>query len=154
MSCVFCGHPAWTYCVYIEIAPFFPLFFAASVSSAESFRHRHVSQVLPYPLADFSLEPNIPKRNMSPDLVLLLSTHPQDHGSPMFPLGVYHIASPSIWPAVQSLQRGRSTYPWVTMWCVCAYVSDLLCRCIVRLLDGSMMVLHLSGSTFLTSDGF
>ena len=32
-------------------------------------------------------------------------------GSPMFPLVVHQPASPSIWPAVQSLQRGLSTNP-------------------------------------------
>ena len=31
---------------------------------------------------------------------------------------------------------------------------DLPCCCIVQLLEGSMMVLHLSGSHFLTLDGF
>ena len=40
-------------------------------------------------------------------------------GSPMFPLVVHQPASPSIWPAVQSLRRGLSTNPGVTMWCVC-----------------------------------
>ena len=40
-------------------------------------------------------------------------------GSPMFPLVVYQPASPSIRPAVQSLRRGLSTNPGVTMWCVC-----------------------------------
>ena len=30
-------------------------------------------------------------------------------GSPMFPLVVHQPASPSIWPAVQSLRRGLST---------------------------------------------
>ena len=40
-------------------------------------------------------------------------------GSPMFPLVVHQPASPSIWPAVQSLQRGLSTNPGATMWCVC-----------------------------------
>ena len=40
-------------------------------------------------------------------------------GSSMFPLVVHQPASPSIWPAVQSLQRGLSTNPGVTMWCVC-----------------------------------
>ena len=32
-------------------------------------------------------------------------------GSPMFPLVVHQPASPSIWPAVQSLRRGLSTIP-------------------------------------------
>ena len=40
-------------------------------------------------------------------------------GSPMFPLVVHQPASPFIWPAVQSLRRGLSTNPGVTMWCVC-----------------------------------
>ena len=40
-------------------------------------------------------------------------------GSPMFPLVVNQPASLSIWPAVQSLRRGMSTNPGVTMWCVC-----------------------------------
>ena len=39
--------------------------------------------------------------------------------SPMFPLVVHQPASPSIWPAVQSLRRGLSTNPGATMWCVC-----------------------------------
>ena len=34
-------------------------------------------------------------------------------GSPMFPLVVHQPASPSIWPAVQSLRRGLSTNPGV-----------------------------------------
>ena len=42
-------------------------------------------------------------------------------GSPMFPLVVHQIASPSIWAAVQSHQRGLSTNPGATMWCVCAW---------------------------------
>ena len=33
-------------------------------------------------------------------------------GNPMFPLVVHQPASPSIWPAVQSLRRGLSTNPW------------------------------------------
>ena len=40
-------------------------------------------------------------------------------GSSMFPLVVHQPAFPSIWPAVQSLRRGLSTNPGVTMWCVC-----------------------------------
>ena len=37
-------------------------------------------------------------------------------GGPMFPLVGHQPASPSIWPAVQSLRRGLSTNPGVTMW--------------------------------------
>ena len=40
-------------------------------------------------------------------------------GSLMFPLVVHQPASPSIWPAVQSLRRGLSTNPGAPMWCVC-----------------------------------
>ena len=40
-------------------------------------------------------------------------------GSPMFPLVVHQPASPSTWPAVQSLRRGLSTNSGATMWCVC-----------------------------------
>ena len=57
-----------------------------------------------------------------PPTLLLLSTHshgPCWWGSPMFPLVVHQPASPSIWPAVQSLRRGLSTNPGATMWCVC-----------------------------------
>ena len=42
-------------------------------------------------------------------------------GSRIIPLLVHQPASPSIWPAVPSLQRGLSTNPWVTMSCVCHY---------------------------------
>ena len=37
----------------------------------------------------------------------------------MLPLVVHQPASPSIWPAVQSLRRVLSTNPGVLMWCVC-----------------------------------
>ena len=40
-------------------------------------------------------------------------------GSPIFPLVVHQPASPSIWPAVQSLWRCLSRNPGMTMWCVC-----------------------------------
>ena len=52
-------------------------------------------------------------------VVLLLSTHSHDPSSgwsPMFPLVVHQKASPSIWPAVQSLRQGLSTNPGVAMW--------------------------------------
>ena len=39
--------------------------------------------------------------------------------SPIFPLVIHQPASPSIWSAVKSLRRGMSTYPGVTMGCVC-----------------------------------
>ena len=40
-------------------------------------------------------------------------------GSPIIPLLVHHPAYLSIWPAAPSLQRGLSTNPGVTVWCVC-----------------------------------
>ena len=40
-------------------------------------------------------------------------------GSSMFPLVVHQPAPPSIWTTVQSLRRGLSTNPGVTMWFVC-----------------------------------
>ena len=48
----------------------------------------------------------------------LLSTHVSGR-SPIFPLVVHQPASPSIWPAVQSVRWGLSTNPGVTMWFVC-----------------------------------
>ena len=48
-------------------------------------------------------------------------------GSPIFPLVVHQPASPSIWPAVQSLRRGLSTNPGPTMWCVCGCVYGCVC---------------------------
>ena len=39
-------------------------------------------------------------------------------GSPIFPLVVYQPASPSILPAVDSIRRGLSINPGMTMWCV------------------------------------
>ena len=54
-------------------------------------------------------------------------------GSPMFPLVVHQPASPSIWPAVQSLRRGLSTNPGVTMGCICgcSWRDDVchVCEC-------------------------
>ena len=40
-------------------------------------------------------------------------------GNPIFLLVVHQPASPSLWPSVQSLQRGLHTNSGVTMWCVC-----------------------------------
>ena len=55
-------------------------------------------------------------------LLLLLSTHSLDPclwGSPIIPLLVHQPAYLSIWPAAPSPQRGLSTNPGVTVWCVC-----------------------------------
>ena len=67
-------------------------------------------------------------------------------GSPMFPLVVHQPASPSIWPAVQSLRRGLSTNPEATMWCVCGCLSTLI------LFKYECMVGHLFGRTFVWSE--
>ena len=53
---------------------------------------------------------------------VVVSTHSLDPclwGSPIIPLVVHQPASPSIWPAVQSLRWGLSTNPGMTTWCVC-----------------------------------
>ena len=58
-------------------------------------------------------------------------------GSPMFPLVVHQPASPSIWPAVQSLRRGLSTNPGATM---CAYVGaveEMMCVVCVDVTEGA-----------------
>ena len=61
----------------------------------------------------------------------------------MFPLVVHQPASPSIWPAVQSLRRGLSTNPGVTMWwhsgdgCV---LASTLCKYDLR--KGDLSVLN------------
>ena len=64
----------------------------------------------------------LPVRSVSQILLLCCLPTPMtlaSGGSPMFPLAVHQPASPSIWPAVQSLRRGLSTNPGATMWCVC-----------------------------------
>ena len=50
-------------------------------------------------------------------------------GSPIITSLVHQPAYPSIWPAAQSLRRGLSTNPGVTMWCVCGCSwRDDVCR--------------------------
>ena len=61
--------------------------------------------------------------------------------SPMFPLVVHQPASPSIWPAVQSLRWGLSTNPGVIMWCVCGNSwRDDVCR-VCECYRGGIMVM-------------
>ena len=57
-------------------------------------------------------------------------------GSPMFPLLVHQPASPSIWPAVQSLRRGLSTTPGLTMWCLWGAVEEMMCVVCVSVTEG------------------
>ena len=47
-------------------------------------------------------------------------------GSPMFPLVVHQPASPSIWPAVQSLRRGLSTNLGDCMFVSCVHHVTVL----------------------------
>ena len=58
-------------------------------------------------------------------------------GSPMFPHVVHQPASPSIWPAVQSLRRGLSTNPGVTMWCTMGAVEEMMCVVCVDVAEGA-----------------
>ena len=46
--------------------------------------------------------------------------------SRLFPLEVHQLATPSIWLVVQSLQRGLSTSPRLTTWCIYA-VEEMMC---------------------------
>ena len=60
-------------------------------------------------------------------MLFVVSTHSLDPclwggggvGSPIISLLVHQPAYLSIWPAAPSLQRGLSTNPGVTMWCIC-----------------------------------
>ena len=60
-------------------------------------------------------------------------------GSPMFPLVVHQPASPSIWPAVQSLRRGLSTNPGasnvVRMWV--QLNEEMMCVVCVDVTEGA-----------------
>ena len=51
-------------------------------------------------------------------------------GSPMFPLVVHQPASPSIWPAVQSLRRGLSTNPGVQCGAYVGAVEEMCVVCV------------------------
>ena len=48
-------------------------------------------------------------------------------GSPMFPLVVHQPASPSIWPAVQSLRRGLSTIQGRQFGAYVGAVEEMMC---------------------------
>ena len=69
MRRVFCIHPARTCCVSIEVAPFLPLLFTASVSSAESVYASPCEPGLLYPLAGTSFKMTMPNRDLSLDLL-------------------------------------------------------------------------------------
>ena len=59
-------------------------------------------------------------------------------GSPMFSLVAHQPASTSNWQAVQSLRRGLSTNPGVTMWCVCVgTVDEPMCVMCVSFAEGA-----------------
>ena len=80
---------------------------------------RHRNTVEPMILADVR---KATLQAIHTDVVLLLSTNSLDPclwRSPIIPLLVHQPAYLPIWPAAPSLQRGLSTNPGVTMWCVC-----------------------------------
>ena len=56
-------------------------------------------------------------------------------GSPIVPLVVLQPASPSIWPAVQSLRQGLPTNPGVAIWCV-GTVEEMMCVVYVSVTNG------------------
>ena len=87
--------------------------------------------------------------------MLLLSTHSHDPclwGCPIFPLVVHQSASPSVWPVVQSLRRGLSTKPGVTMGvvCGCSWRDDVYCVC--EFYKGGIVVMDVFASTLCKYD--
>ena len=58
-------------------------------------------------------------------------------GSLMFPLLVHQPASPSIWPAVQSLLQGLSTNPGVTCGAYVGAVEENMCVVCVDVTEGA-----------------
>ena len=58
-------------------------------------------------------------------------------GSSMFPLVVHQPASPSIWPAVQSLRRGLSTNPGVKYGAYVGAVEKMMCVGCVDVTEGA-----------------
>ena len=58
-------------------------------------------------------------------------------GSPMFPLVVHQPASPSIWPAVQSLRRGLSTNPGWQCGAYMGAVEEMMCVVSVDVTEGA-----------------
>ena len=71
-------------------------------------------------------------------------------GSPMFPLVVHQQASPSIWPAVQSLRRGLSTNPGRQCGAYVGAVEEMMCVVCVDITEGGIVVMDVFlASTFL-----
>ena len=58
-------------------------------------------------------------------------------GSPMFPLVVHQPASPSIWPAVQSLRRGLSTIQGRQCGAYVGAVEEMMCVVCVDVTEGA-----------------
>ena len=58
-------------------------------------------------------------------------------GSPMFPLVVHQPASPSIWPAVQSLRRGLSRNPGRQCGAYVGAVEEMMCVVCVDVTEGA-----------------
>ena len=73
-------------------------------------------------------------------------------GSPMFPLVVHQPASPSIWPAVQSLRRGLSTNPGVTSGAYVGAVEEMMCVVCVDVTEGHSGDGCVLASTFCKCD--
>ena len=55
----------------------------------------------------------------------------------MFPLVVHQPASPSIWPAVQSLRRGLSTNPGGQCGAYVGAVEEMMCVVCVDVTEGA-----------------
>ena len=58
-------------------------------------------------------------------------------GSPMFPLVVHQPASPSIWPAVQSLRRGLSQIQGRQCGAYVGAVEEMMCVVCVDVTEGA-----------------
>ena len=65
---------------------------------------------------------------------------PASGGSPIFPRVVHQPASPSIWPAVQSLRRALSTNPGVTMCYVSGCSEEMMCIVCVSVTGGIVVM--------------
>ena len=54
----------------------------------------------------------------------------------MLPLLVHQPTYLSIWPSSPSFQRGLSTNPEATVWCVCGAVEEIVCVMCVGVAEG------------------
>ena len=119
---VLCCQAAFTCCVSVQISPLFLCSLLQVFPVLSLFMHLQLSQGLSCPVVRCSYRLTKPACAFSSSVCCCCLPTPMtlaSGGSPMFPLVVHQPASPSIWPAVQSLRRGLSTNPGATMWCVC-----------------------------------